>query len=538
MNIEFTFTLITSFLIIYIGVITIFHDVKNVTNKLFFLISLATVLWAFSNYFSLHPIIFPAIVWSRLVLFFAVPHILLFYLFIKNFPEPKFTIPKKQVFVFSIFGFIVMLLTITPLVFKSLIYNKEVPSPVPGILMPIFGFFVISLLIASIIQMIKKYHNVDNQEKKSWGVMLLGFAFSYISIIITNFILVNTTGDTSFILIAPLLMLPSILGSAYSIMKYRLFHVKTMATELIVFVLLSVSLIQIVLAQSIAQFIFNLSIFIVFLIIGFLLIKSVYAEVEQREKLEILRLKLEESNFNLEDANDKLKSLDKLKTEFVSLASHQLRSPLTAIKGYTSMLLDGDYGEINPRALETIGRVMESSNNLMLVVEDLLNVAKIEQGGMKYEMAKFDFGELVSNTAKDLFITAEKKGLKLIFDNIPNQTYFVNGDKEKIRQTVLNLIDNSMKYTKEGQIEVNLNSQNEKVILSIKDTGVGISKEVMGSLFEKFSRGDGAKMNNSGSGLGLYLVKEIIEAHKGRAWVESDGVGTGSTFFIEMDEAK
>ena len=113
------------------------------------------------------------------------------------------------------------------------------------------------------------------------------------------------------------------------------------------------------------------------------------------------------------EANEKLKSLDKLKTEFVSLASHQLRSPLTAIKGYTSMLLEGDYGEINPEAKQTIDRVMQSSNNLTLVVEDLLNVSKIESGGMKYVMEKFDFGELARKTTEELSINAEKRGLKL-----------------------------------------------------------------------------------------------------------------------------
>jgi signal transduction histidine kinase len=181
---------------------------------------------------------------------------------------------------------------------------------------------------------------------------------------------------------------------------------------------------------------------------------------------------------------------------------------------------------------------MESSNNLTLVVEDLLNVSKIEQGGMKYEMVKFDFGELVESTATELSITAEKKSLKLT-SNIPKeQKYFINGDKEKLRQVLVNLIDNSIKYTLKGEIEASLKLEKSKIILAIKDTGVGIPKEIIGKLFEKFSRGEGAKLNTSGSGLGLYLVKELIEAHKGRVWAESEGEGKGSTFIVELDEAK
>jgi len=254
--------------------------------------------------------------------------------------------------------------------------------------------------------------------------------------------------------------------------------------------------------------------------------------------LEQLRLRLEESNFKLENANDKLKDVDKLKTEFVSLASHQLRSPLTAIKGYTSMLLEGDYGDMNPEAKETVKRVMESSNNLTIVVEDLLNVTKIEAGGMKYNMEKFDLGEMALNTAKELSINAESKGLKLICNISSDDHYFVNGDKDKLRQILVNLIDNSLKYTKEGQVEVGMHSDNGKVILTVKDTGVGIEKGKEETLFDKFTRGEGGKLNAAGSGLGLYLVRELAKAHNGRVWAESEGLGKGSTFFVELDEVK
>jgi len=535
MNIEFIFTLVTSFLVFYVGIITIFHNRKDVTSKFFALISLATVTWAFSNYFSLNPILFPTIVWSRLVLFFAVPHVLLFYFFIKNFPNPNLIIPKIQFFILGILGLILMLLTLTPFIFKDLNYSNNVPSPIPGILMPVFGIFILVILTATIIQMIKKYRNVSEKERKSWGVMLFTFAFSYISLVFTNFILVNTTGNTNFVLFAPLLMLPSILGSSYSIMKYRLFNVKAIASELIVFVLLSVSLIQIVMADSTIMFTFNLTIFFIFVITSVLLIKSVYKEVEQREKLEILKLKLEESNTSLENANEKLKSLDKLKTEFVSLASHQLRSPLTAIKGYASMLAEGDYGDISKEAKDAIDRIYQSTKNLNIVVEDLLNVTKIESGGMQYTMTPFDLSKVVEDEAKDLSITAEKRGLKLNFESDCEDLCKVNGDKEKIRQVVINFIDNSIKYTKEGSINVSVKNKNNKVVFCVKDTGVGMTEKIKNGLFHKFARGDGARMNTTGSGLGLYLAKEIALAHKGRVWVESDGEGKGSSFYMELD---
>lgn len=249
------------------------------------------------------------------------------------------------------------------------------------------------------------------------------------------------------------------------------------------------------------------------------------------------KMRLEDSNLKLEDANEKLKGLDKLKTEFLSLASHQLRSPLTAIKGYTSMLMTGDFGEINDKQKETIGRVFESTNHLTKVVEDLLNVSKIEQGGMKYTMAPFDLEKAAKDLATDLSITAENRGLKMAFETDNKPPYMVNGDMEKIRQVILNLLDNSIKYTKEGSVNVKLSKDDEvnKIVLSVADTGMGIPTVIKETLFQKFARGEGAKMNTSGSGLGLYLAKTIISAHKGRVWAESEGEGKGSTFFLELD---
>ena len=238
----------------------------------------------------------------------------------------------------------------------------------------------------------------------------------------------------------------------------------------------------------------------------------------------------------LQDANEKLKSLDKLKTEFLSLASHQLRSPLTAIKGYTSMLLEGSFGEVGEKQKEAIDRVFQSSNHLTKVVEDLLNVSKIEAGGMQYMMAPFDLEKAAKDLSTDLSITAQKKGLTLNFVTDNKPPYNVNGDMEKIRQVILNVIDNAIKYTQKGGITVNLSKDmtTGMIRVAITDTGMGISPEEKEKLFQKFSRGEGGKTNTGGSGLGLYLAKQIAEAHGGHIQIDSPGVGLGSTFSIDF----
>lgn len=237
--------------------------------------------------------------------------------------------------------------------------------------------------------------------------------------------------------------------------------------------------------------------------------------------------------------NEKLKSVDKLKTEFLSLAAHQLRSPLTAIRGYTSMLLDGSFGKVDDKQKEAIDRVFQSSTHLTKVVEDLLNVSKIEAGGMKYEMALFDLEKPVHDLTTDLSVTAQNKGLALTFTNDSKGPYMITGDMEKLRQVVLNIIDNAIKYTEKGSINVLLarDEARKMIKIAVTDTGMGISAEEKEKLFQKFSRGEGGKTNTSGSGLGLYLAKQIAEAHGGDVAIDSPGVGKGSTFTIELKAA-
>jgi signal transduction histidine kinase len=202
------------------------------------------------------------------------------------------------------------------------------------------------------------------------------------------------------------------------------------------------------------------------------------------------------------------------------------------------MVSEGAYGEINPQAKEAIDRIFQSSQNLAKVVEDLLDVSKIEQGGMKFVMEPFSLIEIARDMEKDLSITAEKRGLKMQFESDAEEACVVNGDKEKLRQVVLNFIDNSIKYTKEGTISVSVKRVGDKVQFRVKDTGMGMTPEIKASLFQKFARGDGARMNTTGSGLGLYLAKEIVSAHKGTVNVESDGPGKGSTFGMDLDAIK
>ncbi len=249
-----------------------------------------------------------------------------------------------------------------------------------------------------------------------------------------------------------------------------------------------------------------------------------------------LYMQLKKTNEELASANIRLKELDQQKSEFVSLASHQLRSPLSSIKGYASMLREGDYGALSEDMKKPVSAIEESSKSLATMVDDFLNVSRIEQGTMKFDFTDFDLKKLAEDVVYEQKPTAEKAGLKLSFVAEPNKTFMITADLVKIKQVITNFLDNSIKYTPKGSIDVSISKhEDNKILIKITDTGIGISAETLPKLFSKFTRAsDANKTNIHGTGLGLYVAKQMVEAHKGRAWAESAGEGKGSTFYIEL----
>ena len=319
---------------------------------------------------------------------------------------------------------------------------------------------------------------------------------------------------------------------AFAILRHQLFNAKLLAAEFFTFSLWIFIFIRALISTNLQERIINWSLLALVIVIGIFLIRSVSKEVQAREEIEELAYKLS-------IANERLKELDKLKSEFVSIASHQLRSPLTAIKGYASLVLDGSYGKISPGVKEAIDKVFQSSQSLVLMVEDFLNISRIEQGKMKYEMESYDLQDLAQKVVAEQEQNVKRVGLILDYSTDKQPPYLVTIDINKIRQVITNLIDNAIKYTPKGSIFVRLykKSAGRKIILSVSDTGIGINKETIPYLFSKFSRAENAnKVNVIGTGLGLYIVKEIVEGHGGKVWVESDGTGKGSSFFVELDE--
>lgn len=252
-----------------------------------------------------------------------------------------------------------------------------------------------------------------------------------------------------------------------------------------------------------------------------------------------LQREVDRKTKNLKAANARLKELDKAKSEFISLASHQLRTPLTAIKGYLSMVLEGMWGKLNEEQEAKLKRVFISTERLISLVEDLLTVSRIESGRLEFSLQKTSLEPIIENLVQDFEHTIKTEGLYLTYQKPDKPLPMINADQLKIRQVFQNLIDNAIHYTKKGGITITAKKADQKIIVSIQDTGIGISAKEYPLLFKKFSRGGNAiKTFTEGTGLGLYLCAKIVEGHKGRVWAESAGEGKGSTFFVELPVSK
>ena len=316
----------------------------------------------------------------------------------------------------------------------------------------------------------------------------------------------------------------------YSIVKYGTFRIRLVSTMALVFALSGLNFSFLFIAQSditkiVAGFTFFLSV-----VFGILIIRGVKREIIQKEQIAQLAQ-------NLQVVNQKLKILDKMKSEFVSIASHQLRSPLTSIRGYASMLAEGSYGKLAPKAQEIVNRIGESAKYMALSVEDYLNVSRIEAGNMKYELSNFSMKEVTEKIVSELRPVAVQKGLMLIFKSNCISGCLVHADIGKMRQILMNLIDNSMKYTPKGTITVSVsdNKKSKRVTVCISDTGVGMSLDTQHEVFEKFVRAKNANnVNVTGTGLGLYVAKKMVDDMGGTVIAKSEGEERGSQFILEF----
>jgi len=470
------------------------------------------VLWATND---------PRIVmfaWSVQVLVEPLVYLFAFYLsyvFIKERDLPF----KFKILLLTLYAPIIIFLT-TSLNLQGV--NLDDCTAIEGPLAQYYTYFVelviiLSLFIFSVLEFIKSKEIARKKEIRifSIGMVLFLLAFSWGN-------LIGSFTEDWVLAQAGLIGMPIFAAFlAYMIVRFKTFNIKLLGTQALVF-----SLGFLVLSIAFIRNIENVRLVVAFtltftLFLGRALVSSVRREIEQREKLQIL--------------NEELKGLLTQRESLVHLITHKVKASFTRSKYIFAEMVGGGFGELSAELKDMSKKGLDSDNEGIKTVDLVLNAFNLEKGIVKYEMAPLDFKAMVLDSAESRRAPAEAKGLKMNLE-IQDVDFTISGDAFWLKEVTNNLIENAVRYTKEGSITVGLAKNNDKLLFTVKDTGVGINDEDKKNLFTEGGRGkNSVKVNVDSTGYGLFSVKLVVEAHGGRVWAESGGEGAGSTFSVELD---
>lgn len=378
-------------------------------------------------------------------------------------------------------------------------------------------FFTTEVLLA------QKHEGAEKMDKSRLTYIIVGTTLGGTLGLLSN-VIFPVMGIYFLFPVGPIFVSTFFTGlSIYALLRYKLFDIKVVATEILIFLLWLVILTRTLFAETLSEQLTNGGLLIATVIIGIFLIRSVIKEVRLREEVQSLVQDLRLSN--------------EQQSNLIHFISHEVKGFLAKSRNIFSLFLEGDYGALPEYLKGPSEEGLRSGTKGVEMVMEILNASNFKKGTVEYTMKPFDVKQILFEILADQKKIAEAKGLAFNPHIEENSNYAMTGDVEQIQHALKNLVDNSIKYTPKGSVDVSL-SQNAGIIhFSVKDTGVGIDPIDIPHLFTEGVRGkDALKVNVDSTGFGLFIVKKIVEAHKGKIWFESEGVGKGSTFFVELPQ--
>lgn len=509
-------------LTVVLGLIVLFRNWRNKINRTFAILSFLYAFWVFCGFMCDSAVTDgSALFWAKAAI---VGPILLgpfTYYFAHYFPNAK----KKISYSIRAFLFVV---PVALLLFVTSKYNVVSVTRkgwgtdfVPGSLYYALFIYLVLFYGSALYVFINKIRNSQKaSERKQIFYIFMATVLTLTIGLVTNLIL-PTIGYGIFSKLGPsTAILFFVAFVAYAIAMESLFEIRVIFLELLASFIAIVAILDLLTSHKgdINILRIFMTIFLLFLLGMF--VKNVMSEIRRKEELEV--------------ANAKLLKLDKSKSEFISIASHQLRTPLTSMKGFISIMKNGSYGKLPRKLEEPIHHIEIANERLISLVKNMLDISRIEAGGMAFEFKNGNINELVNELYHSFLHIANEKGNSLEL-KIDNDLPAVKMDRGKIRELLSNLIDNAIEYTEKGHIKIETRKKRGNVQILVSDTGIGIPKGEISCIFDKFSRGKKARqIKKNGSGLGLYLGKKIVEAHGGKIYARSKGSSKGSTFFVEL----
>lgn len=567
MVLELTILMISVIAGFFVGFFVLSKNYKSYTNRFFFLFTTFSGILSTINIISLQQTTHDGTLnYARWAIFFATLYSLSLYLTIHTFPSKTIKLNKWKLTLVLLLAAIVLPLTRTSLIFKDVTGIGSQSGVIPGPVIPLFAFATGFYILGAIFILIRRYKAERGELKAQIQNLLLGVVISSLLIFITNFIFVVLLKNVSFLIFSPIYTLIFLIFIGYAVIAHHLFEIRVLLTQVAVAIVILALVVQTFISKETPERIANAIILVLVSYGGYLLTKSILQEIRRRQEVSHLAEQLK-------IANDHLQELDKMKTEFVSLASHELLTPISAIQGYLSMLLDEKI--VDPKSdkgLEYLTRIYGSAKRLAKLVTDLLNVSRIEEGRMLIQNKPLDINALIDNVVGELKFKAQEKQLTINWQkgNWPA----IYADEEKIKEILINLIGNAIKYTLKGAIAISTQVTttefikqidleqtvrsrlpdfsgamlahkteqarqalvgDKQLVVQIKDSGIGIDSRDAVNLFRKFYRaGDVLTQQTQGTGLGLYICKALIEMMHGRIWARSVGRGQGSTFSFSL----
>jgi len=516
-DIKTALLLVVSITNVVIGLIILLRQRHQLASLAFVFFTVGISFWAMTNaFFQVTTNTFWGMIFALSAYYAGIVIALPFYSFAVNFPKSQ-SLDKQQRLrkILWIYGIVWgIVITVPGLTLQSVVYD-----PIGRIITgPGFTFYGLSALLflgsGVVVLWRKRKFAIDPIERRQISLILMsvviptvfGMTFNIILPFFNNYSLVWLGPDFTLILVGLM---------AYAIIKHNLFNIQLLATEIFTTLLGLGLVVELISSKSVSELFVRIIILLIFLFIASQLIRSVYAEVK---------------------AKDALQRLLEVKTDFIQAASHQLRTPLTAIRGVLTMQYEGDYDDISDADRKILQyKLLQSVDRLTNIVNDLLRSAELENG-LTGEFKSGQVEPLVQQAIDTLEPNFKKKQIQFNYKLPTTPLPRFSMRASYLQQVFLNLLDNAERYTPEGgKVTAKLYQEDQTIIFTVTDSGIGISAEDRKTIFTKFGRSESAKAAQPiGTGLGLYIVKQIVEQHGGTIAVDSAGEGQGSTFTVRL----
>jgi signal transduction histidine kinase len=384
------------------------------------------------------------------------------------------------------------------------------------------------LVLATLFMLVRRLRGLSGSQKRQLVIYAVGWAMAIVFGSLTNVVLPHFGYHLSYV--GPFASLLYVAAIVWVLIGDGMVGVRIFWIELLVMAFVSFQSSSFILATfspSLSAAVVSTSLSIA---MGATIIVGVWNNERRRQVTSELAKSLEISN-------ERYQKLDKFRNIMLSIASHQLRGQLGGVRGYLTMMRDGDLGSVSDKQKGVIAMNLSVLSRLLSAVDTFLDAGSLETGKIGLRLEVVDMDEVVRSVFDEFKTPIDQLGLEYSYENRSSVPVLANVDADKVKHIVFNIIDNALKFTKQGSICVTLDATDSQAVIRVADTGVGVSPDDLGRLFRKFEDG-GFIADRGGFGLGLYIVRMLTEMQGGRVWAESAGVGQGTVFSVTFPLAK